>query len=67
MSEPVDLNDPETKKEIDAFVEHEKHEPLGERVDDVANSRPAWAWGGWMIAGLVFLGIVYSVFSRACS
>lgn len=62
----VDPNDPETKKQIDAYLEHEKHEPIGERVEDVANSRPAWAWGGWTIAGLVLFGIVWSLLSRAC-
>jgi len=59
----VDLNDPETKKQIDAFVEHEKHEPIGERVQD-AGERYTWWWRG---AGVVLAIIAAGVGWRICS
>lgn len=52
----VDLNDPETKKQIDAFVEHEKHEPLPERIEDFSNRRSPLAWGGWTVLAIVVFG-----------
>lgn len=48
----VDLNDPETKKQLDAYLEHEKHEPIAERADDLGNREPWWIWLLAMLAGL---------------
>ena len=59
----VDLNDPETKKQIDAYLEHEKHAPLDERAEDLGNREPAWVWAGVMFAFLGIIGILW----KACS
>lgn len=59
----VDLNDPETKKELDAYLEHEAHEPLEERVEDLGNRQPWWIWALATIAALGGLGAI----AKACS
>lgn len=52
----VDLNDPETKKELDAFLEHEKHETAEEKAEDLGNREPPWVWASLLIALLAGFG-----------
>ncbi len=58
----VDPNDPETKRQIDAYLEHEKHEPIGERVED-AGERYTWWWRG---AGIVLAIVAAAIGWQVC-
>lgn len=58
-----DPNDPTNRAEFDAYEEHEKHEPLAERAEDIGNREPAWVWAlctTAALAGLVALARVLS-------
>lgn len=59
----VDLNDPETKKEIDAYLEHEKHEPIGERIEDTGERYTWWFRGAGVLIALVAAAIAWRLFS----
>lgn len=60
-----DPNDPTNHAEYDAYVEHEKHEPIAERAEDLGNREPWWIWALGAVTLLAFASGVAHLFG-AC-